>query len=74
MAFSLSLCGDRETEREGSLLGLLIRTQILANQGLTVITSFNLHFFLIGPSPNMYWGLGPQHMDLGGTIQSTGKM
>ena len=41
---------ERERERASNLASLLIRTPVLLDQGLTLMTSFNLNYFLRGPN------------------------
>ena len=60
---SVCVRGERE---QSFLLSLLVRTLILSDQGPTLMTSFNLNYFLEGPFLNTaIWGLGLQHMNLG---------
>lgn len=53
--------------RESKLpVSLVIRTLILPGQGLTLMTSLDLNYFLIQIEP--HWGLLElQHMNIGGT-------
>ena len=43
---------EKKRERESFLPHLLIKTLILLDQGLTLMTSFNLNYFCEPPSPN----------------------
>ena len=44
-----SVCGHRKKERASCPASLLVRTLILSDQGPTLMTSFNLNYFLGGP-------------------------
>lgn len=64
------LCVCRE--RELSVLLPLIRTAVLEDQDLTLMTSFNLNYQLKGSiylQIQIHWGLGFQHINLGVTVQ-----
>lgn len=62
--------GIRDRERQGKLswVSLLLKTLILSDQGPTLMTSFNLNYFLGAPISKYShtWGLGLQHSSLGG--------
>lgn len=66
------LCACTWGKRVSSLVSLPLGTLILSDQGLTLLTSFNLNCFLTGPisKDSHTGGLGLQHTDLVGGGQS----